>query len=65
MLVENFNTSAIYIQVGASFDNDWGRSFIYIRKRGSPRMEPCDTPYLNVPVSEKTSRQTKSFPFRV
>ena len=34
-------------------DNDWGRLFTYNRKRSGPRIEPCGTPYFNVPASEK------------
>ena len=45
--------SSAYKQETAS-DNDWGRSFTYNRKRNGPRIEPCGTPYFNVPVSEKT-----------
>ena len=43
-------------------DNDWGRSYTYNRKSGSPRIDPCGTRHFNVPVSEKTlSIQTKNF----
>ena len=41
----------------------WGRSFTYSRKRSGSRIEPCGAPYFNVPVSEKTSIQTKNFLF--
>ena len=62
MLAED--TGVICIQIGAASDNDWRKLFACNRKRSSPRIEPCGTPYLNVLASEKTlSIQTKSFLF--
>ena len=46
------NTSVICIQIGASYDNDWRRSFTYNRKRNGPKIEPCGTPYFNDPASK-------------
>ena len=62
---QKIHISSAYKQEPAS-DNDWGRSFRYNRKKISPRVEPCGryiTQYFNVPVSEKTSIQTKIFLF--
>ena len=44
------------------FNNKWRRSFTCNRKRNSPRIAPCGTPYFIVPALEKTfSIQTKIF----
>ena len=41
-----------------------GRSLIYIRKMSGPRIEPCGTPHVIKPSSEKTpSSNTKHFLF--
>ena len=59
MLVED--AYVIFLQAS---NNDWGRSVTYNRKRSGPRIDPCGTPYFNVPVSEKTlSIETKNFVF--
>ena len=32
-----------------------GEDYLHIiRKRSSPKIEPCGTPYFNVPASQKT-----------
>ena len=44
--------------------NDFGKSLIKIKKRSGPRIEPCRTPHVSKPSSEKTtSIDTKNFLF--
>ena len=44
--------------------NDCGKSLILIKKRSDPRTEPCGTPHISKPSSEKTpSIDAKNFPF--
>ena len=38
-----------------------GEDHLHIIEKGGPSIEPCGTPYFNVPASEKTSIQTKNF----
>ena len=42
----------------------WGGSLILNKNRSGPRMEPCGTPHVSKPSSEKTpSSNTKNFLF--
>ena len=45
--------------------NACGNSFMYIRKRSGPKIDPCGTPQFISPTSEKTfSSVTKNFLFQ-
>ena len=60
---QNVTELVHYIIIFYTQELDCGTLFTYNKKRSSTRIDPCGTPYFNVPVSEKTSIQTKNFLF--